>query len=416
MRSYPSYQMLNHTLPVKLDRTNYILRRSHIDNVVFANGFEDFIDGTSICPEKDLSLGVINPAFVAWRRQDRTILSWIYSSLTLGIMAQIIVHNTSHSAWNALESIFSSSSKARIMQLRLELQSTKKGSMSMIDYIMKVKGAADNLAAIGEPVSEQDQVMNLLGGLGSDYNAVVTAINIRDDKISLEAIHSMLLAFEHRLEQQSLIEQMSANYASSSNNRVVEGSLMEVVDKATLQITIITPIEVVDVEVEMDKVEGKIPVQVRNLSVNYVTTISHSLNNGNQNNIPAMVAFASNKPADESWYLDSGASHHLTQNLGNLTSTSPYTRTDRVTIGNGKHLSISNIGSKQLHSHTHSFQLKKVFHVPFISTNLISVAKFYSDNNALIEFHSNAFFVKDLHTKMVLAQGKLEMGFTSFLC
>ena len=53
--------------------------------------------------------------------------------------------------------------------------------------------------------------MNLLGGLGSDYNAVVTTINIRDDKISLEAIHSMLLAFEHRLKQQSSIEQMSAN-------------------------------------------------------------------------------------------------------------------------------------------------------------------------------------------------------------
>ncbi|KAL5574968.1 hypothetical protein UlMin_016667 [Ulmus minor] len=167
---------------------------SQIDNVVFANGFEDYIDGTSVCPEKELSPGVINPAFIAWRRQDRTILSWIYSSLT----------------------------PARIMQLRLELQSTKKGSMAMIDYIMKIKGAADNLAAIGEPVLEQDQVMNLLGGLGSDYNAVVTAINIRDDKISLEAIHSMLLAFEHRLEQQSSIEQlstMSANYASSSNNR-----------------------------------------------------------------------------------------------------------------------------------------------------------------------------------------------------
>ena len=92
----------------------------------------------------------------------------------------------------------------------------------MIDYIMKVKGAADSLAAIGEPVSEQDQVMNLLGGLGSDYNAVVTAINIRYDKISIEAVHSMLLVFEHRLEQQSSIEQFSpilANYASSSNSR-----------------------------------------------------------------------------------------------------------------------------------------------------------------------------------------------------
>ena len=30
----------------------------------------------------------------------------------------------------------------------------------MIYYIIKVKGVADNLAAIGEPVFEQDQVMN----------------------------------------------------------------------------------------------------------------------------------------------------------------------------------------------------------------------------------------------------------------
>ncbi|KAL6333768.1 hypothetical protein AAG906_028954 [Vitis piasezkii] len=212
MASHPAYQMLNHTLPVKLDRTNYIMWKSQIDNVVFANGFEDFIDGSSICPDKELSSGLINPAFVAWRRQDRTILSWLYSSLTPAIMAQIIGHNSSHSAWNALEKTFSSSSRARIMQLRLELQSTKKGSLSMIDYIMKVKGAADSLAAIGEPVSEQDQVMNLLGGLGSDYNAV----------ISIEAVHSMLLAFEHRLEQQSSIEQfspISANYASSFNSR-----------------------------------------------------------------------------------------------------------------------------------------------------------------------------------------------------
>jgi len=67
----------------------------------------------------------------------------------------------------------------------------------MIDYIMKVKGVANSLAAIGEPISEQDQVINLLGGLGSDYNAVVTAINIRDDKISVETIHSMLLAIEN---------------------------------------------------------------------------------------------------------------------------------------------------------------------------------------------------------------------------
>jgi len=57
-----------------------------------------------------------------------------------------------------------------------------------------------------------------------------------------------------------------------------------------------------------------------------------------------MVAYFYNSAGDE-WYLDSGASHHLTQNEGNLNNSAPYTGTDRVTVGNGKHLSISNTGS-----------------------------------------------------------------------
>ena len=137
-------------------------------------------------------------------------------------MAQIIGHTSSHSAWVALENIFSYSLRGRIMQLRLELQTTKKGSLSMIEYIMKIKGAADSLAAIGEPVSDQDQIMNLLGGLGADYNVVVTALNTRDDIISLEAVHSMMLSFENLLEQQSSFEnvsRMTANLASSFYNR-----------------------------------------------------------------------------------------------------------------------------------------------------------------------------------------------------
>jgi histone deacetylase 1/2 len=126
-----------------------------------------------------------------------------------------------------------------------------------------------------------------------------------------------------------------------------------------------------------------------------------------------MVA-SSNNLADDTWYLDSRASHHLTQNMGNLTSSTPYTGIDKVIIGNGKHLSISNTGSQRLVSNSHSFQLKKVFHVSFISANLISVAKFCSDNNALIKFRSNSFFVKDLHTKKVFAQGRFGNGLYRF--
>ncbi|KAL6314221.1 hypothetical protein AAG906_011972 [Vitis piasezkii] len=99
------------------------------------------------------------------------ILNWIYSSLTPEIMGQIIGYQTSHEAWFALEKIFSASSKARVMQLRLEFQTMKKRSLSMMDYILKLKNLVDNLAAIGEPVHNRDHILQLLGGLGVEYGA-----------------------------------------------------------------------------------------------------------------------------------------------------------------------------------------------------------------------------------------------------
>ena len=112
------------------------------------NGFEDYIDGTKKCPPKEIRSGEANPEFIKWRRLDRLILSWIYSTLTPDIMSQIVGYETSHEAWIALERIFSASSKARIMQLRFEFQTIKKGDDTTMEYILKVKTITDNLAAI----------------------------------------------------------------------------------------------------------------------------------------------------------------------------------------------------------------------------------------------------------------------------
>ncbi|RVW95492.1 O-acyltransferase WSD1 [Vitis vinifera] len=72
---------------------------------------------------------------------------------------QIVGFQTSHAAWTALEKIFSTSSKARVMQLRLEFQTIRKGSLSMMEYILGIKNISNNLATIGESVSERDQIL-----------------------------------------------------------------------------------------------------------------------------------------------------------------------------------------------------------------------------------------------------------------
>jgi len=68
-----------------------------------------------------------------------------------------------------------------------------------------------------------------------------------------------------------------------------------------------------------------------------------------------LLVASSNNLTDDPWYLDSGTSYHLTQNVKNLTGYTPYTGTDKVTIVNGKHLSISNTGSQRLVSNSYTF-------------------------------------------------------------
>ena len=196
-------QALNHALPVRLDRTNFILWHAQMENVIYANGLEDFVDGTAAAPPQHLpNSSALNPEFIQWRRKDRLILSWIYSSLSPELMSQIVGMTTTASAWAALQTFYSSSSNARILQLRLQLQTIKKGGMLMMDYTLKVKNLADQLAAIQEKVSDRDLVLYLLAGLGADFNSFIVSVTSKSKALSFGQVSSLLLAHESRLEQQ----------------------------------------------------------------------------------------------------------------------------------------------------------------------------------------------------------------------
>ena len=149
------------------------------------------------------AIGEVNSDFLTWRRFDRMILSWIFSSLTPEIMGQIIGYQTSNTTWVALEKIFVASSKARIMQLRLAFQTTQKGSLPIMEYILKMKTIIDNLAAIGEPVAERDQILRLFAGFGADYNLIVTSLTTCEDDLILHSVHSILLSHEQILHFQN---------------------------------------------------------------------------------------------------------------------------------------------------------------------------------------------------------------------
>jgi len=117
-----------------------------------------------------------------------------------------------------------------------------------------------------------------------------------------------------------------------------------------------------------------------------------------------------NSTGTADWFPDTGANQHVTPDLATLTASEPYNGNDNLHVGDGKGLSISHIGHTKIYNPHRSFTLSNVLHVLAITKPLLSVQKFYLDNNVYFEFHPFLFYVKDLNTNEVLLSGQSKDG------
>lgn len=82
---------------------------------------------------------VPNLEYATWYQQDQFVLSALLSSLTEEILSHVIFMSTSREVWLALKAMFSSRSRARTMQISLQLSTLQKKDLSVTDYFLKVK-------------------------------------------------------------------------------------------------------------------------------------------------------------------------------------------------------------------------------------------------------------------------------------
>ena len=119
------------------------------------------------------------------------------------------------------------------------------------------------------------------------------------------------------------------------------------------------------------------------------------------------LASSSHTPTQgQSWYSDSGVSHHVTNMSQNIQQVTPFEGLDQITIGNGQGLNINSSSVSSFSSPLNCrFSLVLRLFVPSITKNLICVSQFYKDNNVFFEFHSSFCLVKSQDYKHVLLKG-----------
>ncbi|CAB77880.1 putative reverse transcriptase [Arabidopsis thaliana] len=103
-------------------------------------------------------------------------------------------------------------------------------------------------------------------------------------------------------------------------------------------------------------------------------------------------------PTDASWYMDTGATTHLTAQPGTLHSLFNSSSSPSVVVGNGSSVPTKAIGYSFLPSKIRPLHLHNVLVCPSIIKNLVSVRQFTKDNYVSVEFDPFGFSIKDFNT------------------
>ena len=194
----------NHLPPLntRLDRTNYSYWRALVLAAARAYNVDSHILGTAPPPSMFLAGNVPNPAYAPWSRLDQFLVHWLFNSVTDVMLGHVVNCRTAAEIWNVFASLFVTRSKARVLQVRGLLQSTKKGSSTVDEYILQMKQYADILAQAGEPISDESLGLYILGGLGPEFEATVITMINRSETMTLQEFQFSLHSHEMRIQQQ----------------------------------------------------------------------------------------------------------------------------------------------------------------------------------------------------------------------
>ncbi|XP_012843406.1 PREDICTED: uncharacterized protein LOC105963544 isoform X2 [Erythranthe guttata] len=318
-------------LPLKLTSTNYFSWKAQFHALLYGLDLLGYLDGSKPCPTATTSAdGSSNPEHILWRRQDQLLLHAIFASLSEAVIPLVSSATTSKDAWNRLHRLYAKRSTSHIIHLKDKLSSITRGTSSVTEFLVSIKQIADELTALGDPPSDADLLIYTTRGLGIAYKELITALRTRDSVVPFEELFDKIIDHEsfllHNEKQYSDVTPPTAHIATHpSRFRQTKRSS-------------ITPSH------------GVLPTphQPKNFPTRSIQTLCQYCDKRGhdakrcfklfphlRHNHPSANHTTVASPQNNQWILDSGASHHVTSQLSNLSVHQPYGGPDDVHIGDG---------------------------------------------------------------------------------
>lgn len=137
-----------------------------------------------------------NPSLFSWKKIDQFLVSWLLSTISESMFRHVAKCIIVYKIYNILELHFQSVFRARTLHLRNLLRTTKKDSLSISDYVLRMKELGDELVASGVNISDEESLLYIL-------EFVVGNLTSSSSQTILQEAQILLHKHEMRLERQN---------------------------------------------------------------------------------------------------------------------------------------------------------------------------------------------------------------------
>ena len=135
------------------------------------------------------------------------------------MLSHISDPKTPKEAWENLEKILATNTSAHKLQLRQELNNIKQKEIFVSDYTAKVKSICDSLGSINVNINEDKMVQVCAGGLAQQFNPLRMVILARETPPSFFNVQSMLLVEENHIQTKTNTSEGQMFFSESDGGR-----------------------------------------------------------------------------------------------------------------------------------------------------------------------------------------------------
>jgi hypothetical protein len=350
--------------------SNYIAWKDRMEAVLEDNGLKGYIDADV---PKPIAIDTTN--LNAWKNKVVKVRRILLEGVRDHIVSSLHRKTTPYAMWKVLTDLFQNNSNHRKLALKDNLRKIKMEKGDIIPkYLTKFVQCRDELGSVGITVTADDLVSLELLGIPKSWHSYLDSVNGRENLLDWERLWSDLVQEEFRRNTRdgsSSKHDDEEDCALTAKARKGKGKKFQSNFESKVKKLDLSKVKCFHYH-ECGHLSTNCPRNKKNKMVVGVAT-GEALVSQFEFDF-ALIACMASSASGSVWYLDSGASFHMTGDKQYFIDLEEKDLRMHIEMGDDGKYSATSIGTLTFQRESGKpFQLKNVMHVPGLKKNLVLV-------------------------------------------